>query len=239
LTWPLVRGAAEFFASRCEAGPDGTWHLRRVVGPDEGVAERDHTTSDDNVLTNAGVRWLMRTAVEAAGLLQAPVDPSWGAIAENLTLLPPRQDNVIPEHATYVNARIKQADTIIAFFLHLHPWPEEVVRATLAFYAPLSAGGPLMSSQIEAGILLQLGDTQKGMDWLFKRYREYVRGPFLVPFECQCNDTAVMLTGIGGLLQALIYGFHKWEPGCGRTLPRIGDGWLDDGPATARHSLAQ
>ena len=225
VTWPLLRDAADFFASRCEEGSAGEWHLRGVVGPDEGVAERDHTTCDDNVVTNAGVRWLMRTALEAAGRMHGPANPVWKSIAENLMVLPPRADRVIPEHDAYVNAKIKQADAIIAFFLHLHDWPEEVVRATVEFYAEKSAGGPLMSSQIEAGIMMQLGDTQKGLNWLFKRYREYVRGPFLVPFECTCNDTAVMLTGIGGLLQALIYGLYNWEPGSGRPLPRIGDNW--------------
>lgn len=34
-----------------------------------------------------------------------------------------------------------------------------------------------------------------------------------------------MLTGIGGLLQALIHGSYEWEPGSGKALPKIGDSW--------------
>jgi hypothetical protein len=52
-----------------------------------------------------------------------------------------------------------------------------------------------------------------------------VRGPFLVPFECRNNDTAVMLTGVGGLLQALMVGWYGWRAGGERRLPRVGEQW--------------
>jgi hypothetical protein len=82
-----------------------------------------------------------------------------------------------------------------------------------------------MTTQIEATIMMRMGDRAEGLRWLFARYREYLRGPFLVPFECRGNDTAVMLTGVGGLLHALMAGWYGWQPGCDRPLPRIGDAW--------------
>ena len=224
--WPLIRDIAAFYVSRCERDADGTWHQRRVLGPDEAVAEVHHTTCDDNVLVNVGTRWLMRTAIAAAKLLRQSPDPKWRVLAENLVVLPPRADKVIPEHAAYTDQGIKQADTILAFFPLDHDAPPDVVRATLEHYrGKILDYGPLMTSQIEAAILMRLGDRDEGLRRLFARYREYVRGPFLVPFECRNNDTAVMLTGIGGLLQALLCGWHNWRPGGDVRLPRIGDEW--------------
>ena len=222
--WPLLRDIAAFYASRCEKDADGTWHLRRVIGPDEAVCEVFHGTSDDNVLTNVGVRWLMHTACIAAKLVDQPADPLWRTLAENLTVLAPRADGVIPEHASYVDQGIKQADTILAFYPLDWPASPVVIRATIEFYrGKVLAYGPLMTAQIEATILMRLGDREDGLRRLFARYREYVRGPFLVPFECRNNDTAVMLTGIGGLLQALIFGWHGWRPGTAAKFPRLGD----------------
>lgn len=224
--WPLLSNIAAFFVSRCEQDPDGSWHLRNVMGPDEAVHEAHHATSDDNFLTNVGVRWLMRTACEVAGLLGRPVAPAWPVLANSLTLLPPNADGVIPEHAAYCGQGIKQADTIMAFFPLDWPAPPDIVRKTLSFYHDkILAYGPLMTTQVEATILMRLGNPKDELTRLFACYREYVRGPFLVPFECRNNDTAVMLTGIGGLLQALMVGWHGWRAGSGRHLPRIGDGW--------------
>jgi trehalose/maltose hydrolase-like predicted phosphorylase len=223
--WPLLRDIAAFFASRCERDRDGTWHLRRVIGPDEAVCERYHGTCDDNVLVNVAVRWLMQTACAAADLVGQAADPAWTTLARSLTVLAPRPDGVIPEHAAYVDQAIKQADTIMAFFPLDWQAPPDVVRATVEFYSGKAANGPLMTTQIEATVLMRLGDRAEGLRRLFARYREYVRGPFLVPFECRGNDTAVMLTGIGGLLQALMAGWYGWRAGGDRRLPRIGAAW--------------
>jgi trehalose/maltose hydrolase-like predicted phosphorylase len=224
--WPLLREIADFFVSRCERDGDGGWHLRRVVGPDEAVVEVYHGTCDDNVLTNVAVRWLMMRAGAAAELMGRPGDPAWQTVAENLVVLGARPDGVIPEHAAYVDQGIKQADTILAFYPLEWPVPPQVARATIDFYrGKVLAYGPLMTAQIEATILMRMGDRQEGLRRLITRYREYVRGAFLVPFECRNNDTAVMLTGIGGLLQALMAGWYGWHAGCGKRLPRVGDEW--------------
>lgn len=225
--WPLLRDIARFFASRCEQDADGTWHLRRVIGPDEALHEVYHCTCDDNVLVNVAVRWLMKTACSAANLVGQPADPTWQTLAEHLTVLPPRADGVIPEHASYIDQGIKQADTILAFYPLDWPAPANVIRTTIDYYRDkILAYGPLMTVQVEATILMRLGDRVEGLARLFRRYREYVRGPFLVPFECRNNDTAVMLTGIGGLLQALMAGWYGWRAGGERRLPRIGDHWI-------------
>jgi trehalose/maltose hydrolase-like predicted phosphorylase len=50
---------ARFWAARAEPGPDGRWHVRTVIGPDE-----YHEGVDDNAYTNCLAAWLLGRAVE-------------------------------------------------------------------------------------------------------------------------------------------------------------------------------
>jgi trehalose/maltose hydrolase-like predicted phosphorylase len=54
---------ARFWASRVDRDPDGTVHLRGVMGPDE-----YHEFVDDNAYTNIMARWNLRAAARAASL---------------------------------------------------------------------------------------------------------------------------------------------------------------------------
>jgi hypothetical protein len=51
---------ARFWAARLERDPDGSAHLRGVIGPDE-----YHELVDDNAFTNVMARWNLRTAAAA------------------------------------------------------------------------------------------------------------------------------------------------------------------------------
>jgi kojibiose phosphorylase len=55
----IVVETARFWASRVNAGDGGTYHVCRVIGPDE-----YHEGVDDNAYTNVMARWNLRTAGE-------------------------------------------------------------------------------------------------------------------------------------------------------------------------------
>ena len=82
-----------------------------------------------------------------------------------------------------------------------------------------------MTDQIDACICLRrgFGQREKVLYELIARYRTYVRGPFEIPYECVCNDNSLMLTGCGGLIQALTYGwFAVSDMDDLKTVPRLG-----------------
>jgi trehalose/maltose hydrolase-like predicted phosphorylase len=56
---PLLIETARYWASRIDLDPDGTAHLRGVIGPDE-----YHEMVDDNAYTNVMARWNLRRAAE-------------------------------------------------------------------------------------------------------------------------------------------------------------------------------
>jgi len=230
--WPILSGVADFFVSRAARDADGSWHIRGVLPPDESVAEARWSpdgTCDDNLLTNVGVRTILRKAIEAARVVDKPAEAAWSDVAENLVVLPAGPDGVIPEYDGYSGHKIKQADTILAFYPLQHDPGKEVVSKTLAYYHDRTdRGGPLMTVQIEALLTMRLGDREQGLEHLFKEYGRYVRGPHCIPYETPSNANSIMLTGIGGLLQALIYGWYGADLGQLEGLPRIGDGWERD-----------
>lgn len=228
--WPLLAEVAEFWCARSERGADGTWHLRRLLGPDEAVHEnpRNPQLCDDNLATNLAVRTALRAATAAAGILGRTAAAEWEVVAAGLALQQPDDAGVIPEYAGYDGHAIKQADAILAFFPLDLRLPPEQVEATVAYYHERMLSGPLMSEQIEAAIRLRLGREAKEavLGDLVRAYRRCVRGAFEVPYEVNCNSNSVMLTACGGLLNALACGWWAYrEPGDdGALIPRLGCG---------------
>lgn len=72
---------ARFWASRAEHGPDGRWHVRRVIGPDE-----YHEGVDDNAYTNQLAGWLLNRAGELASWLRERHPNRWRSLAAALGL---------------------------------------------------------------------------------------------------------------------------------------------------------
>jgi hypothetical protein len=60
--WPVLEGAADFWASRAERGDDGRYHINQVEGPDE-----QNWPVDDSVYTNATAKLTLELAGRAAG----------------------------------------------------------------------------------------------------------------------------------------------------------------------------
>jgi trehalose/maltose hydrolase-like predicted phosphorylase len=72
---------ARFWASRAERGPDGRWHVRGVIGPDE-----YHEGVDDNAYTNQLAAWLLDRATELATWLRERHPDRWRSLQSALGL---------------------------------------------------------------------------------------------------------------------------------------------------------
>ncbi len=231
-TWPILSNVADFFASRAEPDAQNRWHIRDVIPPDESVHEAPHGRGlcDDSVLTNTAAQTVLRGAIEAAQILGKFAAPEWSQVADNLVIQPPGPDGVIPEYEGDTGHQVKQADTILIFYpLEAKAPPELILKNVHAYHARLSPqGGPLMTQQIEALLFMRHGDREQGLNHLFSEYSRYVHGPHLIPYETPNNANSVMLTGIGGMLQALMFGWYGASLDDLRNVPRIGAGWPDE-----------
>ena len=108
----LVLDGAVFWASAATFEPDGRYHFRNVVGPDE-----YHDRVDDNAYTNQLAAWHLRTAGEVATWLaehyperwrelstalgvDAAEQASWARVAEAM-FLPVGQDGLLEQFTGY------------------------------------------------------------------------------------------------------------------------------------------
>lgn len=226
--WPLVREVTEFFCSWAQQDAGGAFHIRNVIGPDEALTEMWHGTCDDHFTTVYGVKRLLEIAAACANEIGAQSPGHWAEIAERLYLPAADADGILPEFTGYDGKGIKQADLILSFYPLGYPLDRDSILRNLWYYHDkLMAYGPAMTTQIEACILLQAGLTEQGLAHLFDTMKEFVRGPHYLLYECRDNDNSVMLTAIGGELQALIYGYYGASIEDSSQVPRIGEAWGD------------
>lgn len=205
--WPMLRECAAFWTDRATKNDDGTYSVRNVVGADEyavGVT--------DNAFTNGAARRALEAAVKAAAICGERPDPAWAAIAAGLRIerFP---DGTTREHADYNGEQIKQADA------NLLGWPLGIVadRAALLrdlrYYEPKidPAHGPAMSHSVFAIQYARLGMADKAVEMFRRCYRHNLRPPFGVFAETATSDNPYFMTGAGGLLQAVLFGFGGLE----------------------------
>ncbi|HKN86064.1 MAG TPA: glycosyl hydrolase family 65 protein [Nitrospiraceae bacterium] len=74
---------ARFWATRGRLEPDGRYHIRAVIGPDE-----YHETVDDNAYTNVMAQWNLERAADAMEWLRINRADAWRAISDRLHIKP-------------------------------------------------------------------------------------------------------------------------------------------------------
>lgn len=205
--YPLIREAADFWVSRTETDPDGSRHIRNVCCADEYASK-----VGDNAFTNAVAMATAEVAVKAAGIIGENPDPEWMALVGALPISV-MDNGVTAEYDGYCGENIKQAD------VNLLPYPLRKVTdrgqilRDLKYYAakvPLK-DTPAMTESIFALLYSRLGDSDRAAAYFNKSYKENLLPPFGVIAECKGGTNPYFLTGVGGVLQAVIMGFAGYE----------------------------
>ncbi len=237
----LLVETARYWASRVRVDRDGSAHIYGVIGPDE-----YHEPVDDNAFTNVMARWNLRTAAAAverhndddhdvtaeerahwralAAALVDGFDPATGVyeqfagfrglepliVEEVAPRRPIAADLLLGAKRVHSSQVLKQADVLM---LH-HLVPDEVepdtLEPNLRFYEPRTAHGSSLSPAVHASLLA--------------RARDYPRA--LVDFEIasridlddltQSTGGGLHLATMGGVWQAMVFGFAGLRPGGGR-----------------------
>jgi trehalose/maltose hydrolase-like predicted phosphorylase len=79
---------ARFWASRGRLEPDGQYHIRTVIGPDE-----YHESVDDNAYTNVMAQWNLERAADTVDWLRSRRSDVWPIICERLQVKPDEPDS--------------------------------------------------------------------------------------------------------------------------------------------------
>lgn len=202
--WPLLKDCADFWVSRAEKGSDGLYSIKAVVGADEyaiGV--------NDNAFTNAAVKRSLEYTGRAARLLGQKADPRWEDLEKNIRFHFIPGTDIIAEYEGYAGEKIKQADVaLLAYPLHLFRTPDEIERNLTYYDSKIdSVNGPAMSHSAMAVNYARMGKGERASRLVGRAYEPNLRGPFHNLSESPGNDHVYFVTGAGGLLQSLVFGF--------------------------------
>jgi hypothetical protein len=191
------------------------------------VAEGLVGVSDD-AYTNAVAQRTLELADAAAQRLGVAADPRWQAVAAGLHM---PIDSATGSWRTYEGA----PDSTLGLVTPLLAFPLGIPIGDAAKRAHLDqvvrrldeeSRGAMMGITLLSVGAAELGDRRLVDSLLPYSYRHHLKGPFLVPSETPTNHAVAFLTGAGGFLQQVIFGYtglrlgeHGLEPAFRPMLP--------------------
>ncbi|HEX6536219.1 MAG TPA: hypothetical protein VF041_16630 [Gemmatimonadaceae bacterium] len=203
--YPVIRETANFWLSRVTRDPArDRYDIRNVVSVDEGLIG-----IENDAYTNAVARANLRIATAASRLVGARPDPRWSEVAAKLYI---PYDSAASYHPTYEGApdtTIGSVVPLLAFPLR-EPMSERAKRTDLhAAVKQLfgEGGGAMMTETLYPVIAAELGERALVDSLLPLTYQSHLRGPFQLLAETPTNDAVDFVTGAGGFLQQVLYGY--------------------------------
>jgi trehalose/maltose hydrolase-like predicted phosphorylase len=208
IAFPVVYQCALYLGQRVNKEADGKYHFRYVLCADEFANEKN-----DNAFTNLYIEKCMGIAIEWCKLLGKPYPDHWNEIRSNMKYHFDQKNMRIREHETYKNEMIKQADTDLLTWPLEHPilygeGGETIRRNNMLFYfSRLPENHIMMSACIFSIIGLELDMREKAWEYFSDQFPHFHPDLSYIPSESPKNDCWPFITGIGGFLSNLIYGF--------------------------------
>lgn len=203
--YPVIKETADFWVSRATYDTaTERYDLRNVVSVDEGLIG-----IGNDAYTNAVARRNLEIAVAASHRIGRPLDPQWSQMAARLYM---PYDSAGEYHPTYEGAPPETRGSVVpllAYPLAL-PMSERVKRNDLAHAARRLAGqgpGAMMTVTLYPVVAAELGDRSLVDSLSRQSYEAFLRPPFHVLAETPRSDAVNFLTGAGGFLQQVVFGY--------------------------------
>ncbi|MEP0765340.1 MAG: glycoside hydrolase family 65 protein [Fimbriimonadia bacterium] len=193
----LARRVAEFWASRLENG-----HIRRVISPDEGEVV------DDDLYTNALAAWCLREAARH----HPPKAREWRALADGI-YFPRDADGLFLTYEGDKVVSYKQAAALLTLYpLGMSMDVAGRERMFDRYKDKVIETGPAMADAIHSIIAARLGRREEAERLFRESYERFMNSPGLQFSEKRKGTPRTyFLTGAGGCLQAVLYGFAGLE----------------------------
>jgi trehalose/maltose hydrolase-like predicted phosphorylase len=220
--WPVISGAAAFWASHAKLGADGRYHIDNVTDPDE-----ENPDVNDAAFTNAGAKTTLRDAIAAAAALGQAAPASWSKIAAGLTVPTAVKGGmrIHPEFAGYGGQLVKQADVTLLQYPWQLPMSNSVAQNDINYYVPRTdPSGPSMSDAVNEIDTSALGTPGcSAFVYTQRSYQPFIRDVFHQFSETRTGGAFTFMTGIGGFLQEFLYGYSglRWDAGGVRLAPSL------------------
>ncbi len=220
--YTVLKEVADYWVSRSTKNPDGSYSIKNVVGANEFAPN-----VDDNAFTNGSAITALQFAVLAAKELNIEPNTDWSVVANNIKIhkFP---DGTTMEHSKYDGEIIKQADAnLLSYPLNIVKG-DELLKDLKYYEEKLAVEGPAMGKSIFAVIYARLGNAEKAFSLFKESYEPNKRPPFGALSEAATSNNPYFVTGAGGMLQTILFGFgglHLTEEGIIQVTPILPKGW--------------
>ena len=200
--YPTLKEIADYWVSRTTKNTDGSYSIKNVVGANEFAPN-----VDDNAFTNGSAITAIQFAILAAKELNIQPNKNWNIVANNI-LIHKFPDGTTMEHSKYNGEIIKQADVnLLSYPLNIINDKETLLK-DLKYYEPkLAKEGPAMGKSVFAVIYARLGNVEKAFSLFKESYEPNKRPPFGALSESATSNNPYFVTGAGGMLQIVLFGF--------------------------------
>jgi trehalose/maltose hydrolase-like predicted phosphorylase len=217
--FPVIRETANFWVSRAtyDSSRD-RYDIKNVVSVAEGLVG-----VTDDAYTNAVARRNLQIATMASRQLGMHADPRWAAVAAKLHM---PMDSATHSYRTYEGA----PDSTLGVITPLLSYPlgvpmSDTIKRTHLEQAMRRMGdeaaGAMMGVTLLSVDAAELGDRALVDSLLPFSYRAHVHGPFLMLSETPTNKAFDFLTGAGGFLQQVIFGYTGMRLGVNGLVPEF------------------
>ena len=213
---PIPSVDAGFDSRSRDEAPRNLYDLKNVLGVDE------WRRVDNELYTNLLAQWTINGRTWKR--------PTW---APELYL--PRRAGSFTAYEGERQNVFKQANTLLAVYPLQYAGAEKEAERLLALYAhKLDRRGPPMAEAIHATARARFGDPDEAYSEWRKGWKEFMRNGLFS--ESRKEDRTVFVTGAGGCLQTVLYGFagfridYQQNPDAKWSMPLRDGGWLNVSP---------
>ena len=203
--YPVIKATADFWTSRVKYDTaNKTYNIDHVVSVDEGLIG-----VNNDAYTNLVARRNLEIATRAAELLGKRPDPMWSRVANGLYI---PYDSTQHCYLTYQNAPPQSLGAVVPLLyypLELKV-PNEVKKNDLVNaleFMKKNGTGVMMGITLYQIVAAEIQDRNLFEDFYKMSYGPYIRGSFNVFAETPENMSTNFLTGTGGFLQQVLFGY--------------------------------
>jgi trehalose/maltose hydrolase-like predicted phosphorylase len=209
--WPVIREVAQFWASRVSYVPQRhRYEILHVTSVNE-----PYNDVPNDTFTNMAAARVLGIAAAAARAAGEPADPRWADIARRLYVptAEAAQHHLDFDPTVQPDADAAGGSLVLLSLPSLDlPMSERLRRGDYEYALPprvqardITNSMGLAPSSIAAATV---GDSTSAAAWFQRNFSSgTLKPPFNVRTETASNNTGYFLTGSGGYLQNLLYGF--------------------------------
>jgi trehalose/maltose hydrolase-like predicted phosphorylase len=208
--WPVIRGIAEFWASRVtfDSAHD-RYEIHHVTSPDEA-----YNDVPNDSFTNAAARKALEIATKAAAIVGEKADPTWSDIARKMFIpFDAMEQRHLDFDASVPHDKITWMGSSLAWLMYPNldlPMTPDIRRNDFAFQLQeLKVHGDdpneMMMVMLAVGAA-EIGDANAAGAWIERNLVGFLKAPFNVRTETAANNAGYILATSAGFVQSFVYG---------------------------------